>query len=258
MSEKKEYTIKDVAELSGVSTRTLRFYDEIGLLKPAFCGENGYRYYRKEQLLLLQQILFYRELKFELATIQKILSDPTFNKVEALKAHKEFLLKETHRTEDMIRTIDKTLDHLEKETPMSDNEIYKGFDPKKQAEYEQYLVDTYGESAKKKIEISKQRTQGWTKQDYEGVKEDYDRLHRALTDALTRGLKPDDKGVQELVKQHYNVICRFWTPNKEAYIGLGKMYCEHPDFRKLYDSHHPKLAEFLANAISVFAQNELA
>src|SRR3974390_1788212 len=94
----KTYTVKQVAKLSGVSVRTLRFYDEIGLLKPAFVGDNGYLYYEKEQLLALQQILFYRELGFELAMIQNIVSSPKFDKAAALRSHREQLVKETERT----------------------------------------------------------------------------------------------------------------------------------------------------------------
>src|SRR5271155_1706673 len=94
-NSRKTYTVKEVAKLSNVSVRALRFYDEIGLLKPAYYGENGYRYYEKEQLLGLQQILFYRELGFELSKIQKIMGDPKFDKVAALKSHREQLARET-------------------------------------------------------------------------------------------------------------------------------------------------------------------
>ena len=78
------YTVNKLARLSGVSSRTLRFYDEIGLLKPAFYGENQYRYYEEEQLLMLQQILFFRELGFPLSDIQRIIECDDFNKIESL------------------------------------------------------------------------------------------------------------------------------------------------------------------------------
>jgi DNA-binding transcriptional MerR regulator len=93
----KRYTVKKIAELSGVSVRTLHFYDEIGLLKPAFIGKNGYRYYEREQLLILQQVLFYRKLGFGLEEIQKIVTSPTFNKIEALQAHRSQLEKDAER-----------------------------------------------------------------------------------------------------------------------------------------------------------------
>src|SRR5262245_13017077 len=103
------YTVKELADLSKVSVRTLRFYDSIDLLKPSYYGENGYRYYEKDQLLALQQIHFYRELGFELAQIQKIVSDPRFDKVAALKSHREQLKRQVTRTHELLQTIDKTL-----------------------------------------------------------------------------------------------------------------------------------------------------
>src|SRR5262245_63212196 len=91
------YTVKELAQLSGVSVRTLHFYDEIGLLKPARVGQNQYRYYEEEQLLALQQVLFFRELGFELRKVRSIVEQPGFNRVEALKDHRLVLLKERSR-----------------------------------------------------------------------------------------------------------------------------------------------------------------
>lgn len=258
---RKVHTVKQVAKLSGVSVRTLRFYDEIGLLKPAFVGDNGYRYYEKEQLLALQQILFYRELGFELAMIQRIVSSPDFDKAAALRSHRDQLVKETARTAALIRTIDKTLAHLEKEVPMKDDEMYSGFDPKKQAEFEQWSLKRWGEAAtaryRKTVEESRQRTQDWKREDFEKVQNDYDELHRAFAAALDKGVLASAPGIQALVKRHYAVVELFWTPKRESYIALGQTYCEHPDFRRLYDGYHPKLAEYLAEAMKIYAEREL-
>src|ERR1700749_2389145 len=106
------YTVKQVAAMSGVSVRTLHFYDEVGLLKPAHVGANGYRYYQEPQLLALQQILFYRELGFELKQIQEILSGDDFEKVAALETHRKVLEENLARPRALIDTIDKTMDHL--------------------------------------------------------------------------------------------------------------------------------------------------
>lgn len=95
------YTVNKLAKLSGVTIRTLHFYDEIGLLKPAYYGENNYRYYEEEQLLLLPQILFYRELGFSLNEIREILSSKSFDKINALTSHREILVKNLDRTKDM-------------------------------------------------------------------------------------------------------------------------------------------------------------
>src|SRR6185295_11563427 len=106
------HTVKQVAAMSGVSVRTLHFYDETGLLKPAYMKTNGYRIYEEAQLLALQQILFYRELGFELKRIKEILSQRKFGKVAALKSHRQVLEKNVTRTRTLIETIDKTISHL--------------------------------------------------------------------------------------------------------------------------------------------------
>jgi DNA-binding transcriptional MerR regulator len=106
------YTVKKLAKLSGVSVRTLHYYDEIGLLKPAYYSESGYRCYEEEQLLMLQQILFFRELDIPLKEIRKIVKKSDFDKVGTLNTHKKTLLKNLDRTTKLIKTIDKTIMHL--------------------------------------------------------------------------------------------------------------------------------------------------
>jgi DNA-binding transcriptional MerR regulator len=103
------YTVKQLAVMSGVSVRTLHFYDEMTLLIPAYSNANGYRIYEEPQVLMLQQILFYRELGFELKRIKEILSQPKFEKVSALKSHRQVLEKNATRTRTLIETIDKTI-----------------------------------------------------------------------------------------------------------------------------------------------------
>ena len=121
------YTVKQVAALSGVSVRTLHFYDETGLLKPAHYGTNGYRFYEEPQLLMLQQILFYRELGFELKQIKQILGRADFEKREALQSHRQVLQQDLARTRKLIETIDKTLQHLQGARQMKNEEMFAGF-----------------------------------------------------------------------------------------------------------------------------------
>ena len=121
------YTVKRVAGLSGVSVRTLRFYHKSGLLKPAYVGANRYRFYEEPQLLTLQQILFYRELGFELKRIKRVLGRPDFEVAAALRSHRTHLLADAARTRALIGTIDKTLAHLEGTAKMKDEEMFAGF-----------------------------------------------------------------------------------------------------------------------------------
>src|ERR1700722_10299649 len=120
------YTVRQVAAMSGVSVRTLHFYDEIALLKPACTRANGYRIYEKPQLLVLQQILFYRELGFELKHIKEILGRQKFEKVAALKSHRQVLEKNVTRTRTLIETIDKTIKHLKGTKKMKSEELFNG------------------------------------------------------------------------------------------------------------------------------------
>ena len=121
------YTVKKLANLSGISIRTLRFYDAIGLLKPAYYGDNHYRYYEDEQVLMLQQILFYREIGFSLNDIQRIISSDDFNKIDALISHKQVLSESLDRTKKLIKTIDKTISHLRGKIIMRNEELFVGF-----------------------------------------------------------------------------------------------------------------------------------
>src|SRR6476660_6076257 len=149
------YTVKKVAAMSRVSVRTLHFYDETGLLKPAYYGANGYRFYEEAQLLMLQQILFYRELGFELKQIKRILSRPDFDKVAALESHRKVLRKSLADTRRLIQTIDKTVEHLKGTKKMKGQEMFAGFSPEQQARHEKYLIDRFGEGMREGIAQSK-------------------------------------------------------------------------------------------------------
>lgn len=130
------HTVKQLTTLSGISIRTLRFYDQIGLLKPAYYGNNRYRYYEEEQILLLQQILFYRELGFSLDEIKKIINSDKFNKIDALNFHKEKLIESLNKTKKLIQTIDQTILYLKGEVAMNAEELFFGFDHK-------FALDSY-------------------------------------------------------------------------------------------------------------------
>src|SRR5687768_17856307 len=118
------YTVKKLAAISGVSVRTLHFYDEVGLLKPAYHGANGYRFYEEPQLLTLQQILFYRELGFELRQIRQLLGRADFQRVDALRSHRKALEERLARTRRLLETIDHTIDHLEGTKTMNSEQMF--------------------------------------------------------------------------------------------------------------------------------------
>lgn len=254
---KMQYTVNKLAKLSGVSSRTLRFYDEIGLLKPAFYGDNQYRYYEEEQLLMLQQILFFRELGFPLSDIQQIISSDDFNKIEALNTHKSILQSSLERTDTLIKTIDKTISHIRGKLIMRDAEMYDGFDPVKQQEHEQYMLKM-GTLSQKEIDDSWQKVRHWKKSDWEHFKQDGEQLNQDLAKAMGNHLKPADIEVQALIQRHYCWVKNFWIPTKESYMGLAQMYLDHPDYRDFYNRYHPNLVEYIVEAMKVYSERELS
>lgn len=251
------YTVKKLAELSGVSVRTLHFYDEIGLLKPAYCGDNRYRYYEEEQLLMLQQILFFRELGLPLNEIQRIITSKEFDKVKALKTHRAILEKQRARTKELLAVIDKTINHLEGNTMMKPEELYHGFDPAKQKEYEKYLVKYHGTAAEELLIQSKNRTAKWDKDEWDSIKNQGDALYKELAAAIDAGLRPESDEVQVIILRHYQLQSRFYDLTKHVYIGLSELYDQHPDFKKFFDVYHPKMIEFIGKGIEFFADKNL-
>lgn len=256
ISEENVYTVGKLAKISGVSIRSLHYYDEIDLLKPDY-RQNGYRYYKKEQLLILQQILFFKELGFELEKIKEILEKDDFNKIDALQSHRKILEQNIKRTKNLLKTIDNTIDHLERKKIMQDQEIFWGFEKEKQKEYEEYLVKKYGKQTEDKIMESHKNTKNWKKEDWDKVKVEYDSIYKELVKAIEKKVKPDSTEVQKLIQNYFQIISKFYKPTKETFIGLGQMYLEHPDFRKLYDKYHPDLAKYLAQAMKVYAEKSL-
>jgi len=254
------YTVSKLSKISGVSVRTLHWYDEVGLLKPAYHGQNGYRYYEEEQLLTLQQILFFRELDLSLEEIRRILGGSAFDKMRALSIHKKALQNSLVRTKKLIKTIDKTLLHLKGETTMEHSELYYGFDSEKQKTYEKELKQILKEKnyqGEDLIEESRKRTKNWKKEDWSDVKKVSDTIYHDLAKAIGDGMSPDSDEVQTILEKHFAMIRRFYEPTKEVYLGLSEMYVEHPDFRKFYDAYHPELAEFLKKAMQIYAENRL-
>jgi len=254
------YTVSEVAKLSGVSVRALHHYDEIGLLKPADVGVNGYRYYGKDELLRLQQILFHRELGFPLEEIGRVLDASDFDRVAALKAHRERLAVEARRTRRLVRTIDETLAALQGATTMDETAMYRGFDPKKQEQQEAWLVDRYGPGVRTSIDAVKTAQKGWKQADFDAAQAEIAQIEAAFVTALTDGLPADSTTVQGLAARHRDWIARQWPHpvSRVAYENLATLYGEHPDFRARYEAQGAGMTEYLQAAMRAFAARELA
>ena len=237
--------------------RTLHFYDEIGLLKPAFIGANGYRFYQQKQLLTLQQILFFRELGFELKEIQRLLGRSRFDHATALRSHRKTLVADIGRKRELIETIDNTLKQMEGKRKMNAAELFKGFDEKTQARHEEELIRRFGDSAREGIAESKRKVSKWTKATWEQRAGEWDAICRGLVEAMHGGVAPTAPEVQKLVRRHFEWLKNFWTPNREAYAGHGK-FLANSELRQAYDKYDAKLADYLGDAIQIFAEKELA
>lgn len=250
------WSIAQVARMSKVTSRTLRHYDDIGLLTPAWVGRNGYRYYEREQLLSLQRILIMRELGLGLDAIAEIIHDGR-DQAEALRMHHGWLLAERDRFDRLARTVARTIDELEggdNVTKESMTHWFEGFDSAKQAELQEEARQRWGaEVVDAANERVKDKPKDWWQQ--EGAKW-LDTL-RAVVALIDAGKAPDDAEVLDVVDGHYRWISQFWTPNRESYTGLGNLYTDDPRFRANFDKTDPRLAEFLRDAIAAYAQARL-
>ncbi len=256
----KRYTVKEVAKLSGVSVRTLHHYHEIGLLEPACVGENRYRYYGEDELLRLQQILFYREFGIPLMEIAALLDEPGFDTVAALRQHRSRLEREAQRHRQLIRTIDRTIDRLTGDLTMKNAELYFGFSSEKQADYEDWMVARHGGDMRERIEKSKQRLAGMSEAERRETMAELADLEADLADCLRRGVASDSEALDPLLARHHAWVASMWgrdcTP--EAYAGLADLYSSHPDFRARYETIAVGFAAYLTAAMKAHAARRLA
>lgn len=248
-----EYTIQKLALIAGVSTRTLRYYDEIGLLRPARVSNSGYRIYGKTQLDRLQQILFYRELDFSLDTIQKIISAPDFDAKKAMLSHYQSLLAKRERLDRLICTVETTIKSMKGEEIMTDQEKFDGFKQALIAENEEKYGDEirekYGEKA---VEESYQKLKSMTGEEYAQAEALNGELMETLLEAYQAG-DPSGPLAQKAADLHRRWLCFYWPAySREAHAGLGQMYVDDPRFTDYYDRHQPGLAVFLRDAIRIY------
>ncbi len=249
------YTVRQLAEMAGVSVRTLHHYDHIGLLKPSARTAAGYRVYGEEALLRLQQILFFRELDVPLSEIRSILDDPGFDLVEALEDHRRLLQARAERTTQLLKTIDKTIQRIKGEDmdqPVTDKELYEGFTPEQRERYEREVQERYDPAL---VRESQERVHKMTKGEWKAVQAEGEEVTRGLAALADRD--PGDAEVQALIARHHAWIEQFYHASAEVYRGLGRLYVEHAEFRAHYEQYRPGMAEFMAAAMEYYAEHVL-
>ena len=254
----KTYSVKELARLAGVSVRTLHHYDEIGLLKPAFTGENRYRYYGEEELLRLQQILIHREMDIPLAEIGAILDAPGFDRLAALQQQRLRLEDMAKRYAGMVRTIDRTIAHLKGVREMQDKELYSGLvSPEKQAEYEAWLIDNHGAWMGPEIERGRKVVGGMSADERAAHMDELKAIEHALAEGLRRGLPPQAAALEPMIERHRRWVAASWGRDcpPDAYAGLADIY-EHADFRARYEAIHAGFADYLIAAMKAWARRQ--
>lgn len=248
-----EYTVQKLGKLAGISTRTLRYYDEINILKPARINSSGYRIYGETEVDRLQQILFYRELGVSLDNIKSIVTSPSFDGASALKEHREKLLEKKQQIELLIANVDKTIALTEGRIVMKDKEKFEGFKEKIIEDNE----EKFGEEIRKKygnesINKSNEKLRNMSQKQYEELKKLEEQVKITLGEAFKIG-DPSGEIAQKAAELHKNWISFYWEKySKEAHAGLAQMYVEDERFKAYYDEKEPGTAEFLRDAVLIY------
>lgn len=247
------WSINEVARLSGVTSRALRHYDAIGLLKPAWTADGGRRFYEQEQLLRLQRILLLRELGLGLDAIAEVLAaQDAHSAVEVLRQHSAWLRSEQERLARLVTTVENTIVTLEEGGTMNPNEIYRGFDHK---QYEAEARERWGDEA---VDRGNAVVAEWSPEQWAEHKAEFDAQNNELAALMDDGVPVTDRRVQSIIERHFQGMLQFWTPNREAYIGLGQMYVDDERFGQNYESVRTGLAAYLRDAMKAYAETHLS
>jgi MerR family transcriptional regulator, thiopeptide resistance regulator len=243
------YTVKKLANLAGISVRTLHYYDEIGLLNPSSIGENGYRFYEDEALFRLQQILFYRELELSLDEIRAIVAKPDFDLITALQEHKQALVRRVERLNGLMHTIDNTINHLKGNQEMSKKSLFAGFTEEEEKKYTAEAEQMYDPAT---VRDSQKKWKAYSKEDKQRIGEEGDAAYAAIVAAIPLGAdSPQAQAGVELWRKHMEY---FWSPNLEQLNGLAELYNTDARFKANFDKFDPRLAEFMREAVEIYVK----
>jgi DNA-binding transcriptional MerR regulator len=244
-----EYTVAMLSKLAGISVRTLHHYDDIGLLVPARKDENGYRFYGEKELMILQQILFYKAIGFPLKEVRRILQSPEFDILCALENHHHNLTKTISRYENLKKTLEKTIQKLKKNIEMKDSELYEGFNSKETEAIRKEVTERWG---KKSLDESENKIKMVGKEKFSEVKKRGEEINQRLANLMS--LDPGHARVQEAIKDFHENMNFYYEVTKERLLGLGQMYVEDERFTAHYDMVKPGLAFFINDAIKVYCK----
>lgn len=251
------WTVKEVAEMAGVTVRTLHYYDEIGLLTPADRSASGYRRYTEAELERLHEILLYRELGLALEEIGAVVDAPPENRERMLRDHRSTLIAKRKRTEAVIRAVDRTLHAMERDESLSTEELMDGFKDlknapdhirKHHAEHAEETAETWGETDAYKT--SARRVKNYSKDDWEKINLENERTLAAMARLLKDGADPEGEAAMDGAEAMRMHIDRWYYPcSRFMHAGLADMYEADPRFKANYEEKAEGLAAFVATAI---------
>ena len=247
-----EYSIQELARLSGVTTRTLRWYDQIGLLKPGRVAENGYRRYGLAQVDRLQDILYYRALGVELAQIRACLDDPDFDRLAALRGHLARLEGERARLDGLIRSVTDTIHAEERNEIMQDEQKFEVFKRQavecNEALYGREVREKYGDA---QMDEANAAVMGLTQAQYQEWTELGREIQEQLEAAVQAGLSPKGEEGKEITALHRRWLTltgNRYDPAKHR--GIAELYVMDERFTAYYDKQMPGCARFLRDAVA--------
>ncbi|MBU9738596.1 MerR family transcriptional regulator [Diplocloster agilis] len=246
-----EYTIQKLARLAGITTRTLRYYDEIGLLAPARLSPSGYRIYQEEEVNKLQEILFYREMDLPLAVIRDLMTAPDHNRAGTLKEHLKALKAQQEQLELVIANVEKTIEREEGKRTMTDQEKFEGLKKRlleeNEEKYGEEIRESYGEAC---VEESNRKMMNLTKAEYDEMNLLAEQILSLLEEAVRNHEDPKSEAGLQIALLHRKWLSFPWTSyTLEAHRGVVDMYLADPRFTKYYDRNLPGCAKFLRDAV---------
>lgn len=248
-----EYTVQKLSKIAGISTRTIRYYDEVGILKPARINSSGYRIYGQEQVDTLQQILFYRELGVKLEKIKEIISEPLFNTLYALEEHRDKLLEKRKQIDTLINNVNKTIASSKGEIKMVDKEKFEGFKKniidENEKKYGKEIREKYGNDT---VDKSNKKMMGMSQEQYD----EFTRLGEEVIEVILKAFETGDPScelAQRGADLHKQWLSYTWASySKEAHSGLAQMYVDDERFTAFYDKYETGLAVFLRDVILIY------
>jgi DNA-binding transcriptional MerR regulator len=241
-------TIQEVARLTGTTTRTLRWYDELGLVVPERDYGSNYRRYYEEQLKDLQQVLFFRELEFPLDYIKKILGNPNFNRLKALEKQYELLKQKQNKLEELLQTLALTLQEERGEYTMKHEERFQGFDFSHNP-YEDEARKAWGDDV---VDQANEKLDALENKQKENLSEKMKSQFMQL--AAIRHTDPTSASAQQLIREWFTLLNTMGTYTPEMFANLGRMYVDDQRFTKNIDQYGEGLAQFMKDAMIAFAE----